>query len=55
MTKPEACPKCGDVRCAVASDGRGDVAAVAAVCVGCGYVTTWVVDLSTDLEEAHHG
>ncbi|GAA1138808.1 hypothetical protein GCM10009606_18190 [Nocardioides aquiterrae] len=42
-----ACPECGGTDWSTASDGLGSVASVAACCLGCGYLTASVVDLST--------
>lgn len=47
------CPECGGTQWATASDGLGEVASVAAVCRGCGYLTTsWISISSTPPDHA---
>lgn len=41
------CPACGGEEWSTYSDGQGDAASTAAVCVSCRYVTTATVDLGS--------
>lgn len=50
--RPPGCPECGGSDWVTASDGLGSVASVATVCIGCGYLTTSVVDVSMPPDKA---
>lgn len=48
----DTCPACGGTSWATASDGLGTVASVASCCLGCGYFTVSVIDISHIAEDS---